>query len=93
MDADLDTLCTVVYCTADDLLPRAGDESTGRRLPVSADLHRLQRRRPRTLRVHPTVHAGQHQARAVHHNVGILQGFRGLAWTAMNWREQLRDPS
>jgi hypothetical protein len=23
MDADLDTLCTVVYCTADDLLPRA----------------------------------------------------------------------
>ncbi len=21
MDADLDTLCTVVYCTADDLLP------------------------------------------------------------------------
>src|ERR1700732_2993316 len=26
MDADLDTLCTVVYCTADDLLPeRAGN--------------------------------------------------------------------
>jgi len=23
MDADLDTLCTVVYCTADDLLPEA----------------------------------------------------------------------
>ena len=22
MDADLDTLCTVIYCTADDLLPR-----------------------------------------------------------------------
>ena len=26
MDADLDTLCTFVYCTADDLLPeRAGN--------------------------------------------------------------------
>jgi len=26
MDADLDTLCTVAYCTADDLLPeKAGD--------------------------------------------------------------------
>ena len=27
MDADLDTLCTVVYCTADDLLPEAKDNA------------------------------------------------------------------
>jgi len=26
MDADLDTLCTVIYCTTDDLLPEAKEE-------------------------------------------------------------------
>ena len=31
MDADLDTLCTVVYCTADDLLPEARRNARRRR--------------------------------------------------------------
>ena len=36
MDADLDTLCTVVYCTADDLLPEAG--ANARRRVTDAEL-------------------------------------------------------
>jgi Transposase DDE domain len=36
MDADLDTLCTVVYCTADDLLPRAA--ANARREVTDAEL-------------------------------------------------------
>ena len=36
MDADLDTLCTVVYCTADDLLPeRPGN---ARRMVTDAEV-------------------------------------------------------
>jgi hypothetical protein len=30
MDADLDTICTVVYCTADDLLPEARKDARQR---------------------------------------------------------------
>jgi Transposase DDE domain len=36
MDADLDTLCTVVYCTADDLLPEA--RPNARRMVTDAEL-------------------------------------------------------
>jgi hypothetical protein len=36
MDADLDTLCTVVYCTADDLLPEA--RANARRRVTDAEL-------------------------------------------------------
>ena len=36
MDADLDTLCTVVYCTADDLLPEA--KANARRRVTDAEL-------------------------------------------------------
>jgi len=36
MDADLDTLCTVVYCTADDLLPEA--KANARRQVTDAEL-------------------------------------------------------
>ena len=36
MDADLDTLCTVVYCTADDLLPEA--KSNARRRISDAEI-------------------------------------------------------
>jgi len=36
MDADLDTLCTVVYCTADDLLPEA--RANARRKITDAEL-------------------------------------------------------
>jgi len=36
MDADLDTLCTVVYCTADDLLPEA--RANARRRITDAEL-------------------------------------------------------
>ena len=36
MDADLDTLCTVVYCTADDLLPEA--RPNARRQVTDAEL-------------------------------------------------------
>ena len=36
MDADLDTLCTVVYCTADDLLPAA--RSNARRRVTDAEV-------------------------------------------------------
>jgi hypothetical protein len=36
MDADLDTLCTVVYCTADDLLPEA--RGNARRRVTDAEL-------------------------------------------------------
>jgi len=36
MDADLDTLCTVVYCTADDLLPEA--KANARRRITDAEL-------------------------------------------------------
>ena len=36
MDADLDTLCTVVYCTADDLLPAA--KANARRRVSDAEL-------------------------------------------------------
>jgi hypothetical protein len=36
MDADLDTLCTVVYCTADDLLPEA--RANARRCVTDAEL-------------------------------------------------------
>jgi len=36
MDADLDTLCTVVYCTADDLLPEA--RANARRQVTDAEL-------------------------------------------------------
>ncbi len=36
MDADLDTLCTVIYCTADDLLPEA--RSNARRRITDAEL-------------------------------------------------------
>ena len=36
MDADLDTLCTVVYCTADDLLPEA--RGNARRKLTDAEL-------------------------------------------------------
>jgi hypothetical protein len=36
MDADLDTLCTVVYCTADDLLPGPGGNA--RRLVTDAEV-------------------------------------------------------
>ena len=36
MDADLDTLCTVVYCTADDLLP--GGKANARRRVTDAEL-------------------------------------------------------
>jgi hypothetical protein len=36
MDADLDTLCTVVYCTADDLLPEA--RQNARRKVTDAEL-------------------------------------------------------
>jgi hypothetical protein len=36
MDADLDTLCTVIYCTADDLLPEA--RSNARRKITDAEL-------------------------------------------------------
>lgn len=36
MDADLDTLCTVVYCTADDLLPEA--RPNARRTVTDAEL-------------------------------------------------------
>jgi hypothetical protein len=36
MDADLDTLCTVIYCTADDLLPEA--KANARRRITDAEL-------------------------------------------------------
>jgi hypothetical protein len=36
MDADLDTLCTVVYCTADDLLPEAAGNA--RRMVTDAEV-------------------------------------------------------
>ena len=36
MDADLDTLCTVIYCTADDLLPEA--RANARRRVTDAEL-------------------------------------------------------
>ena len=36
MDADLDTLCTVIYCTADDLLPEA--KANARRKITDAEL-------------------------------------------------------
>src|SRR5664279_4632644 len=36
MDADLDTLCTLVYCTADDLLPEA--RANARRQVTDAEL-------------------------------------------------------
>lgn len=36
MDADLDTLCTVIYCTADDLLPQA--RANARRQITDAEL-------------------------------------------------------
>ena len=36
MDADLDTLCTVIYCTADDLLPEA--KANARRRVTDAEL-------------------------------------------------------
>ena len=36
MDADLDTLCTVVYCTADDLLPEA--RNNARRRTTDAEM-------------------------------------------------------
>jgi hypothetical protein len=36
MDADLDTLCTVIYCTADDLLPEA--RANARRKVTDAEL-------------------------------------------------------
>jgi hypothetical protein len=36
MDADLDTLCTVVYCTADDLLPEA--RANARRRVTDAEI-------------------------------------------------------
>jgi Transposase DDE domain len=36
MDADLDTLCTVVYCTADDLLPEA--PGNARRMVTDAEV-------------------------------------------------------
>ena len=36
MDADLDTLCTVVYCTADDLLPEP--PGNARRMVTDAEL-------------------------------------------------------
>jgi len=36
MDADLDTLCTVVYCTADDLLPEA--RANARRRVIDAEV-------------------------------------------------------
>ena len=36
MDADLDTLCTVVYCTADDLLP--APKANARRRVTDAEL-------------------------------------------------------
>ena len=36
MDADLDTLCTVVYCTADDLLPEP--PGNARRMVTDAEV-------------------------------------------------------
>src|ERR1700694_2303216 len=36
MDADLDTLCTVVYCTADDLLPEPAGKA--RRIVTDAEV-------------------------------------------------------
>ena len=36
MDADLDTLCTVIYCTADDLLPEA--KANARRRVTDAEI-------------------------------------------------------
>ena len=36
MHADLDTLCTVIYCTADDLLPAA--KANARRRVTDAEL-------------------------------------------------------
>ncbi len=36
MDADLDTLCTVVYCTADDLLPQR--QGNARRMVTDAEV-------------------------------------------------------
>jgi len=41
MDADLDTLCTVVYCTADDLLPRAA--ANARRVKAGRKVVHLRR--------------------------------------------------